>query len=162
MEGLVQGAQAQQAPQEQPKQGGGQEDYDMAAGQMLKWLASDEGYNAAVQSISNDPQQGMAMIIGRLLQMINQSAYMAGKQLSANVLFQAGMEATKAIASIGLKEGLLDKQSEAAMAEDAFFDGLAMFAQESQEEALTQESKQQFVKLIDGVEKMMNGKRGTA
>lgn len=159
MQGLMNKAPEEQQPQAQG--GSGQEDYDMAVGQMLKWVASDEGYGATVQALQSDPQEGMAMLIGRLLQMSNQSAYMAGKQLSPNVIFQAGMEMAKAIASVGLKEGLLDKANEAQMAESAFLDGLAKFAQESQAEALTDQSKQQFMQLIDGVEKMMN-QRGAA
>lgn len=163
MKGLLQRKQAQQPNQQQtaqPGEQGGQQDYDMAAGQIIQWLASDEGYNASVQAMSQDPAQGIAMLIGRLLQMTNQSAYMAGKKLDANVLFQAGMEAARAIATIGLKEGILDKQTEARITEDAFFEGLALFAEESQSEALTNESKQQFLDLIDGLEKMMSNKGG--
>lgn len=161
MNGLLNSAAKEQAPEQGQKKGGSQAQYDMAAGQMIKWLASDEGYNATVQSLRSDPTQGMASLLGRLLTMVNQAAYMAGKSLSPNVLFQAGMEATKAVATIGMKEGILDKSNEAQIAEDAFFDGLAMFAQESQSEALSDESRQQFVQLIDAVEKMAS-KKGAA
>lgn len=164
MNGLL-SQQEQAAPEQAQQQGAknnasGQEAYDMAAGQMLKWVSSDEGYAATVQALSGDPLQGMSSLIGRLLQMTNQSAYFAGKSLSPNVLFQAGMEITKALTSIGLKEGLLNEQNEAEIGEEAFFNGLAMFAQESQEEALTKESKQQFIKLIDAVEQMKNKAQG--
>lgn len=155
-------AQAEQQPKQQAKQGGSQAHYDMAAGQILKWLASDEGYNATTQALRNDPSQGMSNILGRLLTMVNQSAYMAGKQLSANVLFQAGMEATQAIAAIAMKEGVISKDQEKQVGEDAFFDGLAKFAQESKAEALSEESRQQFGQLIEGVERMMASKGATA
>lgn len=158
-QGLV--ASAQKQP-EQNKEVASQEAYDMAAGQIIKWLASDEGYQAAVTSMQADPAQGMANLIGRLLTMTNQSAYMAGKQLSANVLFQAGMEAAQAVSAIAVKEGILPKENEQQVGEDAFFDGLALFAQESEAEALTERSRQQFSQLIDGVEKMMANKGAKA
>lgn len=155
MQGLLQ--QPQQAPQ-QPQQDTGegtQEQYDVAAGQLIQWVASDEGYQVAEQALqSGDVQKSIAMLIGRLLTMMNQSAYLSGKKIPPKVLFQAGMEVARALSAIGQKIGVLDKQNEAQITEDAFFDGIVLFANESAEEALTPDDRARYTQLIDQVEQM--------
>ena len=161
MTGLLQQAPPQQAQPEQVKaqqQGqseGSQEQYDIAAGQLIQWVSSDEGYQAVTESLqAGEPQQAMAKLIGRLLVMMNQSAYLSGKKIPPRVMFQAGMEVARAISAVAQKLGVLDAQSEKEITEDAFFDGVALFGTESASEALTDEDRNRYTQLIDEVEQM--------
>ena len=156
MSGLLQQASQQPQQQAQPEQSEGtQEQYDIAAGQMIQWVSSDEGYSAVTQALqAGEPQQAMARLIGRLLVMMNQSAYLSGKKIPPRVLFQAGMEVAKAISAIAQKLGVLDKSTEKEITEDAFFDGVALFGTESASEALTDVDRSRYTQLIDEVEQM--------
>lgn len=158
MSGLLQQASQQPQQQAQPEQQDGtQEQYDIASGQMIQWVSSDEGYSAVTQALqAGEPQQAMARLIGRLLVMMNQSAYLSGKKIPPRVLFQAGMEVAKAISAIAQKLGVLDKSTEKEITEDAFFDGVALFGTESAKEALTDNDRSRYTQLIDEVEQMAN------
>lgn len=158
MQGMMQPTQQQQPTQ----QANSQEAFDLAAGQMIKWLASDEGYQTAMTAMKSDPEKGMAMIIGRLLTMVVQGATFSGKTLSPKVVFQAGIEASRALSALAIKAGILTKENEKQIGEEAFFSGLAMFGQEVSNEAMTDDMRAEYVKLIDVVEQMAQGKGAQA
>jgi hypothetical protein len=160
MQGLLGGAAPQeQVPQEQAPQGkpsgkGSQGQYDMAAGQMIQWIVSPEGEKAVLHALGADLQQGMATILGRLLTMVNQGAIMSGKKLAPDVLFQAAAETAKALAAMAIKNQLAPQGDIGPLTKDAFYDGLAIFAQEAQGEALTPEDRQVYVAMMQKVEDM--------
>lgn len=160
MQGLLQNKQQQPAPQQpqeasaEPSQGS-REQYDIAAGQLIQWIASDEGYQAVEQALkTGQPQQAIARIIGRLLTMMSQSAYLAGKKIPPKVLFVAGMDAARAMSVIAQKLGVIDVTNEKEIVENAFFEGVALFGEEASSEALTESDRASYAQLIDQVEQM--------
>lgn len=145
------------------KQGDGQKLYDVAAGQMLNFVYDDQGVQALtelMQAIPDDPQAAMAKLLGRLLTMTAQSAALAGKRVPPDVLFQAGIETVRAMSEVAQSKGLLDPKQEQAVTEGAFFDGVANFANEAKEEALTRQERQAYVQLLDQLEAMEKKARG--
>jgi len=159
-------AQQQQSPQnQQSKQSseGTQEQYDIVAGQALTYLYSKPGLQAFQSSLSTqNPSAGMAEVLGRLMVMSAQSATLAGKKIPPKVLFQAGMEVARAMSELGQKQGALTKDNEKQIVEDAFYNGVTMFAQEAEEEALTQSDREKYAQLLDMLEQMETKARGGA
>jgi len=166
-------SQPQQAPQGQqggtpPQQAGqggqkgeqkrleSQEAYDLAAGQMLNFVYDEQGIEALTRMIqsSGDPVTGMARLLGRLLIGTTQSAAVSGKRIAPPLVFQAGIEVIRAISEVAQSRGLIDPANEKEIAEDAFYDGIALFAQEAAEEALTDDERQEYVKLLEVAEQM--------
>ncbi len=133
-----------------------QEAYDLAAGQMLNFVYDERGIEALTRMIqtAGDPVAGMARLLGRLLTGTTQSAAMSGKRVAPPLVFQAGIEVIRAMSEVAQSRGLIDPANEKAMAEDAFYDGIALFAQEAAEEALTDDERQEYVKLLEVVEQM--------
>lgn len=153
--------QSSQPPQEQGQQDGNREQFDIVSGQMIQWISSDEGYQSITKSLeSGEPQQVMANILGRLMMMMNQGAYMSGKKIPPKILIQAGSEAARALSMVAQKMGVIDKSNEKDITENAFFDGIAMFATESAEEALTQEDRVRYTQLLDQIEQMAEQAEG--
>lgn len=152
--------QGQSAPEKQPQQQQGQsadkkEMYRICAGQMLNWLYSDEGFAAASEMLqSGDPQQAMATLIAQLLDMANDSAFMVGKKIPPDVIFRSGMEVSRALSEVAQKVGVLDAEAEKDVTEAAFYDAIAIFAQQASQEALTEQDRQRFLQLIDLLEQM--------
>jgi len=136
-----------------------QEAYDVATGQMLTFVYDKKGIETLTSftKATGDPAQGMARLLGRLLTMTVQSAMMAGKRIAPEVIMQGGIEVIRAISEVAQSEGLLDPGQEKQVAEAAFFDGIALFANEAQEEALTEGERQRYVELLDMVEQMEQG-----
>lgn len=166
MQGLLSGAQAAPEPQQQapaPEAGaepqaqaseGTQEQYDITAGQMIKFIHSEAGLNAIKgMSQGGNVQAAMANIIGRLMTRVAQSAAMSGKMIPPKVLFQAGIELTRVIAKLAVKQGVI-QENDTDIAESAFFDGIAIFAEEAGDEALSPQERQQYVQLIDALEQL--------
>lgn len=154
-----QGAPQSPGQQGQEKQLNNQEAYDLATGQMLSFVYDDEGaeiLQSSMQSLG-DPQQAMARLLGRLLVMTVQSAMMSGKRIAPDLIFQGAIEVIRAISEVAQAQGLLDKSEEKQVAEAAFYDGLALFANEAQEEALTEEERQRYVQLLDMAEQIEQG-----
>ena len=159
-------ARPQQAQPNQPPQQGGpqpgtpepgtpqpgtQEQFDLVAGQMLEFIYSEQGLNVVHERLQGgNPVQGIASLLGRLMTTMAQSAFMSGHPMPPKVLFQAGMEATKAIGELALQAGLPPEQ-EAELMEDAFFTGIQLFGQEAGEEALTQQERQAYYQLLEQV-----------
>lgn len=163
----AQSAQPQEAEQQpaNPQQSakGTQEQYDVVSGQMLNYLYSDPGMDAFKTALSTqDPAAGMANMLGRLMVMSAQSATLAGKKIPPKVLFQSGMETARAMSELGQKAGVLTKETEAQIVEDAFYNGVSMFAQEATEEALTPSDREQYAQLLDMLEQMEQKNRGGA
>lgn len=146
------------ASQQQGANGQGanaREMYQICAGQMLKWLYSDEGFEAATTMLqSGDPREGMARLIAQLLDMANDSAVMIGKKIPPEILFKSGMEVARALSEIAQKVGVLDEATEKDATEAAFYEAIALFAQSASQEALTEQDRQRFLELIDLLEQM--------
>lgn len=162
-------AQPTSAPAEQPapQQGAeqtanSQEAYDVATGQMLNFVYDQTGIEALTNLVqsSGDPQMGMARLFGRLLIMTTQSAVMAGKRVAPELIFQGGIEVIRALSEVAQAQGLIDPAEEQAIAEAAFFDGIALFANEAKEEALTPQEREQYVALLEQAEAMEQQARG--
>jgi len=183
MQGLINSA--QQAPQQpnQPPQGQGgaapqqpaqqgqkgqqkrlesQEAYDLAAGQMLNFVYDERGIQALTRMIqtAGDPVAGMARLLGRLLMSTTQSAAMSGKRVAPPLVFQAGIEVIRAMSEVAQSRGLISPENEKAIAEDAFYDGIALFGQEAAEEALTEDERQEYVKLLEIAEQIEQQQNG--
>ena len=154
-QGQQQGPQGQQQgkPQQEVNT---QEAYDVATGQMLQLVYSQKGTEAVTGYIeaAGDPGQGMAKMIGRLLVITVQSAQMSGKRLPPELIMQSGIEASRALSEVAQKSGLLDPAQEKKVTESAFFDGLALFATEASAEALSDDERKRYIKLLDVVEKI--------
>lgn len=148
--------QAPQNPQSQQSPADSQEAYDVAAGQMLNFVYDPSGTEALTSLVQSagDPAQGMARLFGRLLTMTAQSATMAGKRVSPAIVFQAGIEVIRAMSEVAQKQGLIDPANEKEIAETAFYDGIALFATEAKEEALTAQEREQYVVLLEKAEEM--------
>lgn len=149
--------QAQTEPQASPDQASDtQEAYDVATGQMLGFVYDQAGIEALTNLVQStgDPQAGMARLFGRLLTMTTQSATMAGKRVAPKLIFQGGIEVIRAMSEVAQKQGLLPKEQEKAVAEAAFYDGIALFAQEAKDEALTPQEREQYVALLQQAEEM--------
>lgn len=149
--------QAPAAPAPEKSQGAANkgEMYKICAGQMLKWVYSDQGMQSITEMMqAGGPEQAMPQIVARLLDMANDSAVMVGKKIPPEILFQSGIEVAKALSEIGQKAGVLDKASEKEITEAAFFDGIAMFAQKASEESLSEQDRQRFSQLIDLLEQV--------
>lgn len=149
--------QGQGAPaQGQPNQGAAPdkgEMYKVTAGQMLKYVYSDEGMNAITEMMTTGgPEQAMPKLIAQILDMTNDSAVMVGKKIPPEIIFQSGMELARALSEIGQKAGVLDEATEKEITEAAFFDGIAQFAQAASQESLTEQDRQRFSQLIDLLE----------
>lgn len=153
--GQPQSEQAQN-PQNAQQTADSQEAYDVAAGQMLSWIYDKAGVDALTRLIQStgDPQAGMARLFGRLLMMTAQSAALAGKRIAPPLVFQAGIEAIRALSEVAQKQGLLDPANEKEVAETAFYDGVTLFATEAKEEALTPDEREQYAALLEKVEEM--------
>ena len=149
------GPQGKKPPQEQ-KEVASQEAYDVATGQMLTFVYDKDGIETLKSSVeaTGDPQQAMARLLGRLLTMTVQSAMMSGKRIAPDLIFQGGIEVIRAISEVAQAQGLIDPAQEKQLAEAAFFDGLALFANEAQEDALTEGERQRYVELLDMIEEM--------
>lgn len=174
MAGLLEKAQpsAQEQPAEQPETApegqsqqavaDSQEAYDLAAGQMLNFIYDEQGTQALTKMIQStgDPSQGMARLFGRLLMMTVQSAVMAGKRVPPQLVFQAGIEAVRALSEVAQSKGLIDPTSEKEITESAFYDGIALFATEAKDEALTEDERAQYVALLEAAEQMEQQAQG--
>lgn len=182
MQGLIgqaqqqgpQGGQPQRTPQQRPeqrpeqqgRQPGGQkgkqkrldtqEAYDLAAGQMLTFVYDERGMEALTQMVqaAGDPAAGMARLFGRLLMNTVQSAAMSGKRVAPPLIFQAGIEVIRAMSEVAQSRGIVSPENEKEVAEQAFYDGIALFGQEAAEEALTDDERQEYVKLLEVAEQM--------
>ena len=173
MAGIIQSAQ-QTAAQGAPSQGGERETgnpeqsaansleaYDVAAGQMLSFVYDQQGVAALTQLVqASDPATGMARLFGRLLVMTTQSAVLAGKRVAPALVFQAGIEVIRALSEVAQKEGLIDPANEKEIAETAFYDGIALFATEAKEEALTADEREQYAILLQKAEEMERQAQG--
>jgi len=150
-----QGPQGQQQGKPQ-QEANTQEAYDVATGQMLQFVYGPKGTEAVTGYIeaAGDPEQGMAKLIGRLLVMTVQSAQMSGKRLPPELIMQSGIEVSRALSEVAQKNGLLDPAQETEVTESAFFDGLALFATEAGAEALSDDERKRYIKLLDVVEKI--------
>jgi hypothetical protein len=164
MQGILSGGRPPQPQQPQTKTvEGTQEQYDVVAGQALTYLYSKPGMQALQTNLSTqDPAAGMANMLGRLMVMSAQSATLAGKKIPPKVLFQAGMEVARAMSELGQKQGVLTKENEKQMTEDAFYNGVTLFAQEAGEEALTPSDREQYAQLLDLLEQMESKAAGGA
>lgn len=147
--------QPQQPPQEQTT-ADTQEAYDVATGQMLSFVYDERGIQALtkIMKATDDPAQGMARLFGRLLMSTVQSAVMAGKRVAPQLIFQAGIEVIRAMSEVAQSQGILTKDNEKQVAEQAFYDGIALFGNEAKDEALTPDERQQYVKLLEAAEQM--------
>lgn len=156
-------AQPEQPPQEQTP-ADGQAAYDVATGQMLQFVYDDAGVESLTGMIeaSGDPQQAMARLFGRLLNMTVQSAVGAGKRVAPNVILRGGIEVIRAMSEVAQSRGLLDPSEEKAVAEAAFFDGITLFAQEASEDALSAEEREQYATLLEQAEQMQQQGGGEA
>lgn len=156
--------QPQQSQGQRPQGGGNdegnQEMYDIAAGQILNFVYSEEGHQGISEALRNgNPQEQMARWVGRLLTTAAQSASLSGKRIPPKILFQAGMEVAGALSEIAQKLGALPQEQEKEITENAFYDGIAAFAQEASEEALTPQDRQAYVDLLNQLEQMEAGAR---
>lgn len=139
-----------------------QEAYDLAAGQMLNFVYDEQGINALTQMVQavGDPAAGMARLLGRLLMNTVQSAAMSGKRVAPPLVFQAGIEVIRAMSEVAQSRGIIQPENEKAVAEQAFYDGIALFGQEAQEEALTEDERQEYIKLLEVAEQMEQSQDG--
>ena len=147
----------EQPPQGEPETVASQETYDVATGQMLQFIYDKEKGLAALErytQASGNVGEAMGRLLGRLLVMTVQSAVMSGKRIAPDLVFQGGIEAARALSEVAQKNGMLDKSQEKAVTEDAFFEGIALFATEAKEEALTDPERQRYIELLDKVEQM--------
>lgn len=160
--GQPQAPQNPQSQQSQQQPVESQEAYDLTAGQMLNFVYGEQGIEALTNLIGNapDPAAGMARLFGRLLTMTTQSAAMAGKHLPPEMVFQAGIEVIRALSEVAQAQGLIDKASEKEIAETAFYDGMALFATEAKEEALTEEDRQQYAAFLQRAEELEQQSNG--
>lgn len=162
MEGMIsQGQQAAPQPEQgAPTPGQGQvadsqEAYDVATGQMLTYVYDGEGVTALTELMqSGGPSQGMARLFGRLLTMTAQSAAISGKRLAPALVFQGGIEVIRAMSEVAQANGLLSPEDEAEITTEAFYDGIALFATEAKEEALTAQEREQYVQILQKAEEL--------
>lgn len=171
MAGMIsqaQGAPAQESAPQQPQAAGqeqaadSQEAYDVATGQMLNFVYDQSGIEALTELVQStgDPQAGMARLFGRLLIMTTQSAVISGKRIAPQLVFQGGIEVIRALSEVAQAQGLLAPEQEKEVTEAAFYDGIALFATEAKEEALTNQEREQYAALLEQAEQMEQEARG--
>lgn len=155
MQGLL--AQQQQSPQQPPQQQtqrkpkqakDSQETYDIFASLIQKFVFGDAYDGIAKMLKSGQIQESMAFVLGGIIDKTVNASIVSGKKLPPKVIVQAGMELAKWLSEIAQKEGLLSKEEEKQVTENAFYHGMARFAQTAKEDALSPEEAQQYVQLL--------------
>lgn len=158
MQGLL--AQSQQTPPQQPpkklKQAKeSQETYDIFASLIQKFVFGDAYEGIAKMLKSGQIQEKMAFVLGGIIDKTVNASVVSGKKLPPKVIVQAGMELARWLSEIAQKEGVLSKEEEKQVTENAFYHGMARFAQSAKEDALSPEEAQQYVQLLQ----MIGGKQ---
>lgn len=153
-----QGQPAQSQQGQQPQQGDqrtnvdrqqGQQQYDVLVSAMLEYLYGP-GMQQVEQALGrgDDIVQRMATVISTVMLTIYHSLAAQGKTIPPGVMFQAGIELSKAVGEMASEMGRLPKQGNGDAIEAAFMAGIGRFGQLVQDSAMTQEQRQRYAELI--------------
>lgn len=161
------GQPSQPAPQQPPQQGQqppqqGQRDgrvdvdpeqaqamYDALMQGMLGFLY-EEGLpmvREALQTIE-DPVEAMARVINNIMTTTFYALSQQGKTVPPGILFQGGMELSRAVGELAVKLQRLPPQGNGEAIEGAFMMALAMFGKTVGQNALTDQQRQRFGEMI--------------
>ncbi|WP_277810697.1 hypothetical protein [Chromohalobacter canadensis] len=141
----------------QPQQGDPRTDTDPQAGQqqyntlvesMLRYLY-DKGAQQVERALTqgDDIVQRMATVISTIMLTHYHALAADGKTVPPGVMFQAGMELSKAVGEMAVEMGRLSA-NEGEPIEAAFMGAIGRFGQLIQDGAMTQEQRQRYAQLI--------------
>lgn len=137
--------------------------YDALMEAMLGYLY-DVGLADVQQALqaADNPTQGMARVIASIMTTTFHSLQQEGKTVPPGVMFQAGMELSKAVGEIAVKMQILPAKGNGEPIEAAFMMGLAQFGKAVGETALSEGQRQRYAEMIRTLRdlKQQHGQRG--
>lgn len=152
--------QGQQQPQQgdprtDPDQELGQQQYDALVQAMLNYLYGP-GAKQVEAALSHGDKiiERMANVISTIMLTIQHSLSAEGKTVPPKVMFQAGMELSKAVGEIAQEMGRLPKQGGGDSIEAAFLAALGRFGQLMQEGSMTDQQRQRYAEMIRTVKQL--------
>ncbi|MCD6006917.1 hypothetical protein [Halomonas sp. IOP_31] len=150
--------QGQPQPQQQPSQSDpqtdadpqqGQQQYDALVQAMLEYLYGP-GMQQVEQALGkgDDIVQRMSTVVSTVMLTIYHALAAEGKTVPPGVMFQAGMELSKAVGEMAMEMGRLPKQGNGEAVEAAFMAGIGRFGQLVQDSAMTEQQRKRYGELI--------------
>ena len=151
----------EQAPQQQrqsmrsgEKRQGTPAEVQTIADFVMSFFYSEQGLAQLDQRI-NDPES-LSSLIGRMLTTVVQSSVAErGQPVPPEVLMPAAIKIGKGLGELAAQTYKME--GEAEIIEPAMFKGIAKFAKEAKEEALSQEERQAYVQLLGQLNDMKKG-----
>lgn len=160
----------EQAPQ--PQQGGAQQgEYsDEQMKQMFEQMAAPaieyiygpglEDVKQVITANSQNPSQGIADIVGRMLSAMALQAREQNGMIPPKVMVAVAMELINNVSDVGINIGMIDEQNAGNIAEDAFILSLGVFGDTVEDLAISDQEAQGYMQIIDEMEQLMNAKGG--
>ncbi|MFC0268585.1 hypothetical protein [Kushneria aurantia] len=133
----------------------GQQQYDVLASSMLSWLYED-GLPQVEQSLSSggDIMARMARVISTIMITHYHALQTEGRTVPPGVMFQAGMELSKAVGELAIEMGRLPREQAGEAVEAAFMAAIGRFGQMASDSAMTDEQRQRYAEMIRTVRQL--------
>ena len=154
--------QEQQPDQQGSQDGGNQEMFEAVAEGPLNYIYSEEGLNSIKQMLTasdeDDADDVISQVAGKLMVSQALEARNNGKMIPPSVMFALCMELINNLTDIAVKVGTVDQANANDVGEDAFFNAVSIFGESSEDLAISDQEREQYVKMVDEMEQLIQQK----